>query len=83
MVRIRQANYRKSGCEPWLLFLHPKIFQEILQKGLNEMAIFLYLLREVHSGFKIGHKNGLSDKTPALYLDNYIRPQDVTMFEPP
>ena len=68
---------------PGFFFCVPKFFQEILLKGLNEMAIFLYLLREVHSGFKIGHKNGLSDKTPALYLDNYIRPQDVTMFEPP
>ena len=47
------------------------------------MAIFLYLLREGYSGFKIGHTDYLSLYPQQMHLDNFIRPQDVTMFEPP
>ena len=47
------------------------------------MAIFLYLLREVYSSFKIGQTDCLSMYPQQMHLDNFIRPQDVTMFEPP
>ena len=47
------------------------------------MAVFLYLLREVYSGFKIGQTDCLSMYPQQMHLDNFIQPQDVTMFEPP
>lgn len=48
------------------------------------MPVFLYLLREVY--FRVLHlldEEASHDYYQSLHLDNFIRPQDVTMFEPP
>jgi len=47
------------------------------------MAIFLYLLREVYFRFQIGPSMVPLTAAMQVHLEKFIRPQDVTMLEPP